>query len=576
MGHVDHGKTTLLDRIRNSAIASKEAGGITQHIGASEVPIAVVEKICGPLLESFGVKITIPGLLFIDTPGHEVFTNLRKRGGSIADIAVLVVDVTKGFEPQSIEAVNILKEYKTPFIVAANKVDLITGWHNTKLNSIQQSLEKQSDYVTNELQNRVYDFIGSLSSLGFNSDLYTSVSSFQKEIAIVPISAKTGEGIAELLMLITGLSQKFLEEKLTIEVNGPGRGSILEKSEQKGLGMTIDAIIYDGTLSTNDYIAFATPNGIATAKVKALLKPKPLQQIGEAKQYEYVQSASAASGIKIGGNGLDDALPGSPILQVVEGHDYVKEISAEISDIFNVDNIGIVLKADSIGSIEALSRLLAGASVKISKKGIGNVTKRDIADAFAMKSASPLDAIVLAFNVGIDQDALEAAHMSNVSIVSSDIIYKLIDDYKAIADSMKHELEKKVEDRLVLPAEIEVLPDSCFRVSHPAIFGISVLGGRLKAGYKLINSAGIAVGKVKEMQNEGTPVETARKGDRIAISMDEPTYGRQVREGQLLYTDMGEYDANMLKNDFSSLLSEDEIALMNKILEIKSRGRQSS
>ncbi|MGC8652091.1 MAG: translation initiation factor IF-2 [Candidatus Micrarchaeia archaeon] len=571
MGHVDHGKTTLLDRIRNSTIAAKEAGGITQHIGASEVPIVVVEKICGPLLESFGVKITIPGLLFIDTPGHEVFTNLRKRGGSIADIAVLVVDITKGFEPQTVEAVNILKEYKTPFIVAANKADLITGWHNTKLNSIQQALEKQSEYVVKELQNKVYAFIGSLSALGFNSELYTNVSSFQKEIAIVPLSAKTGEGIAELLMLITGLSQRFLEEKLEIEVNGPAKGSVLEKRELKGLGMTIDAIIYDGTLSTNDYIAFATPSGVATAKVKALLKPKPMQQMGEAKQYEYVERVSAAAGVKIGGNGLEDALPGSPILQVVEGQDYINEISAEISDVFNVDNIGIVLKADSIGSIEAISRLLSSSSVKISKKGIGNVTKRDIADAFAMKSASPLDALVLAFNVGIDEDALEAARMSNVGIVSSNIIYKLIDDYKGFVDAAKRELEKKIEGKLVLPAEIEVLPNSCFRASHPAIFGISVLGGRLRAGYRLINASGIAVGKVKEMQNEGTPIDIAKKGDQIAISMDEPTFGRQVREGQVLYTDISEYDANMLRNDFSGMLSSEEIALMEKILEIKSR-----
>lgn len=569
MGHVDHGKTTLLDKIRNTTIAAKEAGGITQHIGASEVPIQVVEKICGPMLKGFGVNITIPGLLFVDTPGHEVFTNLRKRGGSIADIAVLVVDVTKGFEPQTIEAVNILKEYKTPFIVAANKVDLITGWHNTKLSSIQQALAKQSDYVTNELQNRIYDFIGTLSGLGFNSELYSNITSFQKEIAIVPLSAKTGEGIAELLMLITGLSQKFLEEKLSIEVNGPAKGNILEKSDLKGLGTTIDAIIYDGTLSVNDIIAFATPTGVTTAKVKALLKPKPLQQIGEAKQYEYVESVSAASGVKIGGNGFDDAMPGSPILKVIPGHDYANEINAEISDVFATNPTGIILKADSIGSIEAISKLLYNESVKISKKGIGSVTKRDIADAFAMNSTSPIDALVLAFNVGIEPDALEAARISNVSIVSSDIIYKLIDDYKSFIDAKKRDLEKKVEGKLVLPAEIEVLPDSCFRASHPAIFGVSVLNGRIKAGYRVINAAGMPVGRIKEMQNEGTPIEIAKKGDRIAISMDEPTFGRQVREGQILYTDISDYDAEMLKNDFSALLSEDEVALLDKIIGLK-------
>ncbi|MGC8496147.1 MAG: translation initiation factor IF-2 [Candidatus Micrarchaeia archaeon] len=574
MGHVDHGKTTLLDRIRNSTIAAKEAGGITQHIGASEVPIDVVNKICGNLLKSFGVKITIPGLLFIDTPGHEVFTNLRKRGGSIADIAILVVDVTKGFEPQTVEAVNILKEYKTPFIVAANKVDLITGWHNTKLSSIQQALEKQSDYVEAELQNRIYDLIGRLSGLGLNSELYTNVTSFQKEIAIVPLSAKTGEGIAELLMLITGLSQKFLEEKLSIEVNGPAKGTILEKSELKGLGMTVDVILYDGSLATNDIVAFATPNGVSTAKVKALLKPKPLQQIGDSNQYVYVDKVSAATGVKIGGNGFDEAMPGSPIMQVV-GTDYGKVISSEIGDIFKVDPVGIVLKADSIGSIEAISKLLGAEGIKISKKGVGNVTKRDIADAFAMYSSDPLSVAVLAFNVKVDSEADEASRISNVPIVSSNIIYKLIEDYKAFIDSRKRDIERKVSERITMPAQIEVLPNSCFRASHPAIFGVSIIGGKLKAGYRLMNQSGIVVGRVKEMQNEGTPIEVAQKGESVAISMDDVTFGRQIRENQMLYTDISDSEAEMLKGEYANLLNSEELALLEKILSIKRNSKGS-
>ena len=167
MGHVDHGKTSLLDRIRSSTITAKEAGGITQHIGASEVPIDVINKICGPLMKAAGVKITLPGLLFIDTPGHEAFTNLRKRGGSVADIAILVVDISKGFEPQTIEAIDILKEYKTPFIVAANKIDLITGWIPQKTSSVMESLAKQNEYVKNEFDNRMYQMEGKLSELGF-------------------------------------------------------------------------------------------------------------------------------------------------------------------------------------------------------------------------------------------------------------------------------------------------------------------------------------------------------------------------------------------------------------------------
>ena len=428
MGHVDHGKTTLLDRIRNSAIAAKEVGGITQHIGASEVPIEVISEICGPLLKSGGMKMMIPGLLFIDTPGHEAFTNLRQRGGSVADLAILVVDITKGFEPQTVEAIEILKQYKTPFIIAANKVDLITGWIASGSKSIGEALKKQNDQVLAKLEDRIFYIIGKLSEYEFSSERYDRITDFTKELAIVPISAKSGEGIAELLMLVAGLSQKYMEAKLKIEVGGPGKGSILEKKEVKGLGTTIDVILYDGSLKVNDTIAFATPEGIGTTKIRAMLKPKPLHEIREStSKFYYVDSVDAASGVKISATSLEEALPGSPVIQVVEGSDYTKEISAEISEVFKTDKTGVVLKADTIGSIEAISRLLAAEGFKVSKKGLGNVNRRDILDAFGMNSVDRLSAVVLAFNVGIEQDAEVFADTSGIKIIRNNIIYGIVD-----------------------------------------------------------------------------------------------------------------------------------------------------
>ena len=573
MGHVDHGKTTLLDRIRNTTLAARESGGITQHIGASEVPIEAIRKICGVLLEASNIKITIPGLLFIDTPGHEAFTNLRRRGGSVADIAILVVDITKEFEPQTVEAVNILKEYKTPFIVVANKIDLLTGWRDSKSKSVIAALKKQSDDINAELDSRIYEMIGKLSEFGFNSERFDRIKDFQKEIAIVPISAKTGEGVAELLMVTTGLAQKYLEMKLNIEIKGPGKGSILEKSEVRGLGTTIDVILYDGMLSVNDTIAFATGDSVATAKIKALLKPKPLHQIGESSsKYSYVDTVSAASGIKISGTGLDEAMPGSPVMQVT-GDDYMKEIKAEIGEVFKTDNKGVVLKADSIGSLEAVSKLLNASGYGISKKGIGKVTKRDITDAFSMYATDPTSAIVLAFNVGIEDDAQEASQASGVKVIHSDIIYKLIDDYKAFSDEKRKSAMQKVEDRIVLPGSVEVLPNSCFRVSHPAVFGVNVLSGRIMAGYQMINNMGEIVGKIKGIESEKAPLEEAKKGDRVAISMNEPAFGRQVREGQILYTNVGDEDFSRMSNEFSYLISDDERELLNRIIKIRQAAR---
>jgi translation initiation factor 5B len=574
LGHVDHGKTTLLDRIRNTAIAAKEVGGLTQHIGASEVPIDAINKISGTLLKAMNVSITIPGLLFIDTPGHEVFTNLRRRGGSISDIAILVVDITQGFAPQTVEAVEILKEYKTPFVVAVNKVDLVTGWHDTKSKSFLEALVKQNSYVADEIEKRLYTLIGSLSEYGLNSERFDRVKDFQREVALVPVSAKTGEGIAELLMLITGLAQRYLEEKLRIEIKGPGRGSILEKNEIRGLGTTIDIILYDGSLHVNDTIAFATSSGVATSRIRALLKPRPLHQMGAGSgKFANVDVVSAASGIKISGEGLDGAMPGSPVIQVTDSN-YANEIKADISEVFKTDKVGVVLKTDSIGSMEAISMLFGSAGFKISKKGIGSITKRDIVDAFSMNAKDPACAVVLAFNAGMDPDVLDASQTSGVRVFESNIIYKLLEDYKAFVDAHRKSTTEKAESTLVFPGAIEVIPGTVFRMSHPAIFGVHVLAGRIKQGYKLINEVGTFVGKIKEMQNEKVPVALARKGDHIAISMAEPAFGRQIREGQTLYTDVRDADYRLLLKEFANLIDDDERKLMERIIAIKNSARE--
>jgi translation initiation factor 5B len=153
LGHVDHGKTSLLDYIRGSTVAAREAGAITQHIGATEVPINAIYNVCGELLK--GKKFTLPGLLFIDTPGHHAFTTLRIRGGSLADIAILIVDINEGFKPQTYESLRILKQYKTPFIVVANKIDAISGWQKTD-GIAKNRINNQRVNVKNIFEEKIY------------------------------------------------------------------------------------------------------------------------------------------------------------------------------------------------------------------------------------------------------------------------------------------------------------------------------------------------------------------------------------------------------------------------------------
>ncbi|MEM3781635.1 MAG: translation initiation factor IF-2 [Candidatus Micrarchaeaceae archaeon] len=575
MGHVDHGKTTLLDRIRSTAIASKEAGGITQHIGASEVPIKVIREISGALLKSFKGELKIPGLLFIDTPGHEAFTNLRRRGGAVADLAILVVDVSKGFEPQTYEAIEILKQYKTPFIVAANKIDLINGWRSNKTYSVLESLKSQSQAVADALDSRIYSLIGKLSELGFGSERFDRVNDFKKELVIVPVSAKTGEGIAELLVYVAGLAQRFLEARLDIEVKGPGRGSILEKKEEIGLGTTIDIILYSGTLKVGDTVAFSTAKGIRTAKIKALLKPKPLHEIREsASRFDFVDEVNAASGVKVSAPGLEEALPGSLICST-HVSDYAAALSEEIKEVFEVDKSGIVLKADTIGTIEALSRLLKSNGVSISKKGIGNVTKKDVLDAFAMRAIDPYSSVVLAFNVQVEEDAAYESAATGVKIINDNVIYQVIDDYKAWLENAKQEEKALALKSVTLPAKISVLPNAVFRVSKPAIFGIEVLVGRLEPSSLLMDEHGDIIGRLKEMQSNGIRLDEAKAGQEAAVSIDGITFGRQVREGDVLYTFLNDDEERLLKTKFSYLLSSEERDLLDELSKIKAAGRNA-
>ncbi|MHB1830615.1 MAG: translation initiation factor IF-2 [Candidatus Micrarchaeaceae archaeon] len=568
MGHVDHGKTSLLDKIRNTAIASKEAGGITQHIGASEVPIEVVKRICGPLIKKMGVEITIPGLLFIDTPGHEAFTNLRRRGGSVSDLAILVVDITKNLEPQTYEAIDILREYKTPFIVAANKIDLMTGWRPAGTSSFLESFSKQSPGVKEELEAKLYMLVGKLSEAGFSSERFDRVTDVTKELSIIPISAKTGEGIAELLMYVAGLSQKFLGKRLDIDTGEPGVGSIIEKKEEKGLGITLDVILYNGTLSVNDTVAFATESGINTAKIRALLKPKPLQEMREsAGKFYYVDFVSAASGVKISGSGLDGALPGSLVIST-KSQTYEEEISAELKEVFASDKSGVILKADTIGSIEAISRLLKSINVDISKKALGKVTKRDVLDAFSMRATDPHNAVILAFGVGIEDDAEAERQATGIDVINANIIYKLIDDYKVWIDAHRKRERELLEKALTFPGKLRILPNSCFRVSHPAVFGVEVAAGRIKPSYLLMKENGDMVGRIKEIQDNGIGKQEAKKGDSVAISISDVTFGRQIKENDILYTFIPSDEIRALKFKHEQLLTDDDKDLIEVLAEI--------
>ncbi len=563
LGHVDHGKTSLLDYIRGSTIVTREAGAITQHIGATEVPITSIYSLCGELLK--GKKFTLPGLLFIDTPGHHAFTTLRARGGSLADIAILIVDIKEGFKPQTYESLRILKQYKTPFIVAVNKIDTISGWNKTD-DSAKNRINNQRVFVKNIFEEKIYDIVGTISENKLNSDLYFNISDFRKTIGIIPISAKTGEGIPELLMILVGLAQRFLEEKLQIE-SGPGKGTVLEVKEEIGLGKTLDAIIYSGTIRNNDKIVIGTIDEPIVTRIKALLKPKPLDEIRDPREkFDSVKEVHAACGIKINSPELDEVIPGAPIRVATEKLDeIIQDIKKQTKIDYELDEQGIIIKADTIGSLEALIKESRDKGIKIRKAEIGNVSKRDIIEANA--TLDPLTKLIFAFNIKVLPEAKEELNNAKITIFSEDVIYTIMENYDEWLEKKKAEIEQSRRKEYIHPGMIKFLPEYVFRISHPAVIGVRVLSGRIKTGMRLMKNNGSIVGTIKGIQSENKPIEEAIQGQEVAISIEGVTVGRQIKGEDILFTDIPASDAKKLRD--MDVLNIDEKDVLNKIFEIK-------
>lgn len=568
MGHVDHGKTTLLDKIRGTAVAKGEAGSITQHIGATEVPLDVVQDFCG---SHFGKDMQIPGLLFIDTPGHHAFTSMRSRGGSLADLAVLIVDINEGFQPQTIESLSILKRFKTPFVIAANKMDRIGGWHTTANAPFAKSLKAQNERVTEVLDTRLYELVGELYKYGFDADRYDRITDFTRTVGIVPISAITGEGVPDLLMILVGLAQRFLKDNLQLTATGPGQGTILEVKEEKGLGTTLDVILYNGEFFAGDTVIVGTAREPLVTKIRALLKPKPLAEIRSEERFLPVKHVSAASGVKVSAPKLDNALAGSTI-RVVSNPEEVEALSLELKSELDavridIENEGVILKSDSVGSLEALVGELKTRNIRIHYADVGPISRRDVIRASAIND--PLLSAILGFNVDILPDAVSEIQKTLVPVFSSEIIYSIIESYEHWVEDQKIKMEQERLEAVIRPGAVRILPDCVFRQSKPAVVGVQVIGGIVRTQVHLMREDGANVGVVKGIQAHNENQGSATVGQEVAISIDGPTVGRQIHEGDILYVNIPEKHARIVELELKPRLAEDEREVLEDFLEIK-------
>lgn len=560
VGHVDHGKTSILDCFRGSCVQEGEAGGITQKISFTKFPLEQLKNVC-PLIEKQNITLEIPGFLFIDTPGHAAFTNLRKRGGSLADLAILVINIKEGIKPQTAEVLQILKQYKTPFLIALNKIDSISGWKKNNELSLKDSIEKQTENVKTDFQTLLLTFQGSLSSHGFDSELYYEISDFTKKIALVPCSAKTKEGIPELLFVLCGLSQKFLKERLTLTTDA--KGVVLEIKKSKS-GDSIEAILYDGKLKIGDQIAIASFEEPIITKIRAIEEIEPLCD-----KYFSTEKASAATGIKLHLTNKEGIKSGMLFQKLNNNLKEIKEsFKKELSGIIKLDKQGIIAKADSLGSLEALLFLLRQENVQVVKAEIGPINKKDIISAKTNLEINLLDAIIVGFNVE-KEEGLEAG---NIKILTENVIYKLIEDLQKWRQEKIAEIEKARLMELTTICKLEILHKYVFRNQNPAVFGVRVSAGKLKPGIKMIDETGEEIARVKGIQHEKSSLNEATEAQEVAISLPGTNFDRKLADKKFLYSEITEKQFRTFKKN-KDLLSANELKVLQEIQLIKQKNK---
>jgi translation initiation factor 5B len=569
LGHVDHGKTSLLDRIAGSVHAAHEAGGITQHIGAVEIPGSTVMELCQGMLASGQMKV--PGLLIIDTPGHRSFETMRRRGGALADLAILVVDSREGVMPQTRESLQILKHEKTPFAVALTKIDLLDGWHKpANPIPLADAIRQSNPEFSRLLDEKVYTAAESLIEFGFSADRFDRVSDFTRNVGIVPVSSKAGVGVGELLSLLVGLSQRFLSTDLA-RIEGRAEGTILERSDEKGIGPVAAVILYQGTLHVGDEIVATGRGEPMVTRVRGIYRPPPARHAKVRGRGRLIsaEEVPAAAGVYVAAPGIERAIPGGLLKAVgtlAEKEEARRLLVEDAKPPVEMAESGVQILADTLGGLEALAFECGQAGIPVHGADVGPVNRAMVLTIADVRD--PLHRAILAFNVPVLPDAQPEGPSSSVQIFEGEVMYRILEQYHTWKGTRETELTTQRREDFLHPAKLKVLPGFVFRTSKPAIVGVRVLAGRLRPGIRLMRLDGTEVGLLKALQQEGKSQKEATEGAEVAASIDGAVVGRTIKEDDVLYVSLSESAVRSLKG---LPLTSSEKMTLDELLRIQRR-----
>jgi translation initiation factor 5B len=587
MGHVDTGKTKLLDKIRKTNVQEGEAGGITQQIGATYFEQSTLIKQTEKLNVTEKFNITIPGMLIIDTPGHESFANLRSRGSSLCDVAILVVDLMHGLEQQTIESLKMLTARGVPFVIALNKIDRCYQWKTCKDTPIRDALKEQPENTISEFRTRATNAKVELAEQGVNSNIYWEMGEDDWEnsdfIPLVPTSAITGEGVQDVLMLLCQMAQRKVWRQLMWHANL--QATVLEVKAIDGLGMTVDVLVVNGTLKEGDKAVFCTLDGPIVTEIRGLLTPPPSREMRVKSEYIHHKEVKGALGVKVIGNGLEKVMAGTPVMVIGPG-DEEEDIKAEVmsdlsslQDKLSTDTKGVMVYASTLGALEALLQFLREDTkppIPVSQIGIGTIHKRDVTKISIMNEKGCSEyATILAFDVPVEKEAREHATLMNVRIFTADIIYHLFDQFTKFMEELSERRRQEAAEIAVFPCICRVLPQHIFNQKDPIILGMEVVEGILKVGTPLCVPAleGLHIGKVISIEMNGKEQETAKKGSSVAVKIVNEgnpnlTYGRQFDASHSLYSTLTRASIDALKENFKDKLENEDWRLVVKLKKI--------
>ncbi|KAK8869983.1 hypothetical protein IAR55_000553 [Kwoniella newhampshirensis] len=585
LGHVDTGKTKLLDKIRQTSVQEGEAGGITQQIGATFFPRSAIEEKTTVVNKGGDYKVQIPGLLIIDTPGHESFTNLRTRGSSLCNIAILVVDITHGLEPQTIESLNLLRQGKTPFIVALNKIDRMYGWQATPNGGFRESFNAQSSSVKSEFDDRVRKTKLAFAEQGLNAEIFDENKNLGRNISLVPTSAITGEGIPDMLMLLVKLTQERMNANLMYI--SELECTLLEVKVIEGLGTTIDVVLSNGVMREGDRIVLCGTDGPIVTTVRALLTPQPMREMRVKSAYVHHKEVKAALGVKISAPGLEKAIAGAK-LYVAQDDDEVeayKDLAMEdltsLARFVTKSGKGVWVQASTLGSLEALLTFLEQMKIPVFNFGIGPIHKSTIVKSGTMLDKAPEYAVILAFDVQIEKEAQELAQKAGIKIFSAMIIYHLFDAFTKYMSEVQEAKRKEAAPNAVWPVKLKIL--KAFAHRDPIILGCDIIEGTMRVGtpmgvVKVDKETGkreiVTLGKITSIEINHKPFEIVKKsqiGAGAAVKIERAPhqaaklYGRHFDDKDEVVSLITRQSIDTLKTNFRDQVDLADWALIKKM-----------